>query len=185
MVVNVTILVQCWRQSRVVSGIFLLVPALFAMPILAVGIRFLNMQFLTILAGSLTILCSLSLLSNFRIKQLRGIGGAIVASITSAAMNLIGGISGPAIALYTVNADWPSDARRPTMQIYNLGINLATLLTLGIPSLSIAIIPCLAILSGGAVSSMLIGRFNTVSLKYLTLGLAIIGGILIIIKSII
>ena len=43
------------------------------------------------------------------------------------------GISGPPVVLFALNADWPPARTRPTMQLFFLGLNALTLLSLGPP----------------------------------------------------
>jgi hypothetical protein len=48
-------------------------------------------------------------------------------------MNVIAGISGPPVVLFALNARWPRERVRPTMQVFFLGLNAMTLASLGRP----------------------------------------------------
>jgi hypothetical protein len=48
-------------------------------------------------------------------------------------MNVVGSIGGPALALYSVNADWPPERARPTLQVIFLTTNLVAMASLGLP----------------------------------------------------
>ena len=86
---------------------------------------------LSIAAGCITLLSVAALASGLRVRQLRGRGGAVIAGCVSATMNVIGGLSGPAVAMYGVNADWEPDRMRGTFQLYFLALNVVAVIALG------------------------------------------------------
>jgi hypothetical protein len=50
-------------------------------------------------------------------------------------MNALGGLSGPAAAIYAANEKWRPQAIAPTLQVFGLILNAASLATLGGPEL--------------------------------------------------
>ncbi len=188
--VRLTILLSCALNAlvllREVRGVLLresallLAPAVvvtpFAVWLTARGDR----RLLTVAAGVLTLLSTAALARGLRLRQLRGTMGAAIAGTVSAAMNAIGGLSGPAIALYAVNAAWPPTATRPTLQAYGLGLNIVALAVLGLPSLSTVapLVISLGVGVGGVIGGLLAGRLPRASVQRITLLLAACGGLL-------
>jgi len=111
-----------------------------------------------------------------RLSWLQGRRGAVGAGALGAAMNVIGGLSGPAVALYSVNARWPAAAVRPTLQVYGLGLNMIALATLGVPALSPA--PLVGLLIGWGAGSLIATRLSPTHLRQVILALAALGGLL-------
>jgi uncharacterized membrane protein YfcA len=111
----------------------LLIPATLATPFLAWVVHRSDDRLLAVIAGALTIASAAVLAHGVRVHKARGFAGAATAGVLSAAMNLIGGIGGPPIAMYAVNADWPTTTIRPTIQAYSLGLNAIGIIALGLP----------------------------------------------------
>ncbi|MGD9795033.1 MAG: TSUP family transporter [Acidimicrobiia bacterium] len=123
---------MAWRREvswRDVLG--LLVPAMFGVACGAIVVRQLDNQVLMTVAGVLVLLAAAAIASGLRIARLRGGFGTSVAGATSGIMNVIGGVSGPAVAIYAINAGWPPTRFRATVQAYFLALNLASVVALG------------------------------------------------------
>jgi hypothetical protein len=82
---------------------------------------------LTVTAGVLTLICAVAFAVRVRLTWLRGRVGAAIASVVSEVGNAIGGLSGPSVALYAVNADWPAEQVAPTLQVFGVVTNVVTL----------------------------------------------------------
>ena len=131
---NVALLARTHRDVLVARGALLLVPAVGATPFLAWAAARVDATVLTIVAGVLTVLSAAALLSGLRWSAGTAPGWAVAAGVVSAAMNVVGSIGGPALALYSVNAGWPPARARSTLQVIFLASNVVALVSLGLPS---------------------------------------------------
>lgn len=181
---NVALLARTHRSVLVREGSLLLVPAVAATPLLAWGSRRVDGRVLTLVAGALTVASALALLSGLRWERGRSAGSAIAAGVTSAAMNVVGSIGGPALALYTVNASWPPERARPTLQVIFLMSNLVALLSLGLPRFDATWWALLAALTAGlAVGLLAARRIPEGAARVATLGVAAMGGLVAISRA--
>jgi uncharacterized membrane protein YfcA len=133
-VLNVALLARTHRDVLVAKGALLLVPAVGSTPFLAWGASRIDGRVLTIVAGGATVVSAAALLSGLRWARGAAPGWGVVAGIVSAAMNVVGSIGGPALALYSVNAGWPPARARSTLQVIFLASNVVALLSLGPPA---------------------------------------------------
>jgi len=129
--VSLGILVPNWRKAKLRDGLLLAAPGVVLAPLLVWLLRDVDKNALTIAAGVTTLASAAALAFGLRLDRLRGAGGVIVAGGTSALMNVLGGMSGPVAALYAVNAGWPERSIRPTLQVFGITLNIATLLSIG------------------------------------------------------
>jgi len=60
-----------------------------------------------------------------------GVHGAVLAGAVSGAMNVVGGVGGPPVALYAANAGWPTERTRATLLAFFALQNVATVAVLG------------------------------------------------------
>jgi uncharacterized membrane protein YfcA len=111
----------------------------------------------------------------------------VLAGVVSAAMNVVAGIGGPAIALYAGNADWPATAMRSTAQVYFVGLNVVALVSLGLPHVAGALLAaCLAALALGLPLGAAVARHvSERTARRLTLTLAAVGGLVVLVRSIV
>lgn len=131
---NVALLARTHRDVLVAKGALLLVPAVGATPFLAWGASRIEARVLTIVAGVATVVSAAALLSGLRWTRGAAPGWGVAAGVVSAAMNVVGSIGGPALALYSVNADWPPARARSTLQVVFLASNIVALVSLGLPA---------------------------------------------------
>jgi uncharacterized membrane protein YfcA len=131
---NLALLARTHRDVLVRSGALLLVPSVGATPFLAWGASRVDATVLTIVAGAFTVVSAAALLSGLRWSRGAAPAWAVVAGVVSAAMNVVGSIGGPALALYSVNAGWPPARARSTLQVIFLASNLVALVSLGLPA---------------------------------------------------
>jgi uncharacterized membrane protein YfcA len=131
---NVALLARTHREVLVSKGALLLVPAVGATPFLAWGAERIDGRVLTIVAGVATVLSAAALLSGLRWARGAAPAWGVLAGIVSAAMNVVGSIGGPALALYSVNAGWPPARARSTLQVIFLASNVVALVSLGLPA---------------------------------------------------
>ncbi len=133
-VLNVALLVRTHRSVLVREGSLLFVPAVAATPLLAWASRQVDGRVLTVAAGVLTVVSAAALLTGLHWARGTAPWAGVTAGVVSAAMNVIGSIGGPALALYSVNARWPPERARPTLQVIFLASNIVALASLGLPS---------------------------------------------------
>ena len=181
---NVALLLRTHRQVLVREGSLLLVPSVAATPLLAWGSRHVDGRLLTLVAGGLTIVSAAALLAGLRWERGRAPVAGVAAGVTSAAMNVIGSIGGPALALYSVNAGWPPDRARPTLQVVFLVSNLVAILSLGLPRFDGTWWGLLGALAVGlALGLALARRVPGSAARIATLGVAAAGGIVAISRA--
>jgi uncharacterized membrane protein YfcA len=184
-IVNVVILVREKHEIRYADAALLLAPAVVATIVLVPVIKRIDSSVATVLAGSLTVIAAIALLLGGRVRALHGPVGATLAGIVSAAMNAIGGIGGPAVALYAANAEWPAASTRSTLQAYFLVLNLVTLAGVGLPSLPAVLVGWLAVALGVgyALGAVLTRRLSELAARRATLLLAAGGGLTAVVRA--
>jgi hypothetical protein len=89
-------------------------------------------------------------------------------------MNALGGLSGPAGAIYAANEEWPPEAIAPTLQVFGLVLNAASLATLGGPELDYRLASALPV--GWVCGIWVAGRLSASQLHRVILALAAAGG---------
>jgi uncharacterized membrane protein YfcA len=127
-VINVAYLIPERTTARVGDVARLIVPAAVTTVATAFVVHRIDEDPLAIAAGVITVAAALALLVGIRVRQPH----VVVAGGLSGVTNTIAGIGGPAIAIYAVGAGWPGEVRRPTFQLYFLGLNLVGLAALGV-----------------------------------------------------
>ena len=104
-------------------------------------------------AGAIVVLGALLLASGARWQAARGRTGAVAVGVIAALTNVLAAVAGPAVALWTENADWSADRQRATLQAFFLGLNLVALASLGPPHLSARLLAgCVLALAAGRVA---------------------------------
>jgi uncharacterized membrane protein YfcA len=131
--VNLVVLVREHRHADPRAAALLLAPALVAIVPAAYAVHHLSPGPLTIAAGIACLAATAALAAGTHLPRLTGRPGAAVVGLLSGAMNTVAGISGPPVVLFALNAQWPPERVRPTMQLFFLGLNALTLAALGPP----------------------------------------------------
>lgn len=181
---NVALLLRTHRAVLVRPGAVLLVPAVATTPFLAYASRRIDGRALTIAAGALTILSAAALASGLRWARGTGPGAGVAAGVASAAMNVVGSIGGPALALYSVNAGWPPERARPTLQVVFLTTNVVALCSLGLPRRAPDQGLLLAAMAAGLVLGLLLARrIPEAAARNATLGVAALGGAVAVLRA--
>lgn len=181
---NVALLARTHRHVLVREGSLLLVPAMAATPLLAWGSRRVDGRLLTLVAGGLTVASAAALLTGLRWQRGRSPVAAVCSGVVSAAMNVVGSIGGPALALYTVNAGWPPQRSRPTLQVIFLLSNLVAMLSLGLPDFDGTWAALLVALAAGWLAGLGLARHVPEgAARVATLGVAAAGGLVAILRA--
>jgi uncharacterized membrane protein YfcA len=176
-VVNVAYLLPEREDARVADALRLLLPAAVATPITAWVIGRVDADPLAVVAGVLTVAAALALLVGIRVRQPH----AVLAGGLSGVMNTVAGIGGPAVAVYAVGAGWPAAVRRPTFQLYFLGLNAVGLLALG-PRWPPGLL-WLGLLAGFLAGRLIIGRVPEQAARTATLAIAVAGGLVAVARG--
>ena len=186
LVVNVVVLTRTRRQACVRDALLLLVPAVVATPLLARLVRGVPARTAELLAGSAVVLGAALLAAGVRWRAAGGRAGAIGAGVLSAAMNVVAGVGGPAIALHATNADWPATAMRSTGQVYFLGLNVVAAITLGFPTVAgVLVVGCLLALTAGLLAgARLAPLVPAARARQVTLSLAALGGLVVLVQAV-
>lgn len=179
--VNTAILARDHRRVMVGRGLSLLIPAMVVTPFVAWGSRHVDGRVLAASAGVLTVVSAAAIGAGLRFHRATGRAGAVVAGALSGTMNVIGSIGGPALALYSLNAGWPPDRTRPTLQACFLLTNLVALASLGVVGLPAALVAGLA--AGGLAGLLLAHRVPDHAARAATLLVAGAGGLAAVIRA--
>jgi uncharacterized protein len=183
--INLVLLARHRRSASVPAAFRLLIPAVVVTPVAAYVVHRTDPPLLSVVVGILIVVSALAVGSGVRSKRLRGSPGALVAGALSAAMNTASGVGGPAVAMYALNAGWPAEMTRSTLQIFFLGLNVLSFVALGAVSLPVG--PALALgaaLVGGlAAGSMLVSQLTARSVRRVVVGLALAGGVAAIVRG--
>lgn len=185
LLINLTVLARTRRHASPRDALLLLVPGALATPVLVHLVRTVPERTAQVLAGAAILAASLLLAAGVRWPAAGGRAGAVGAGVVSAAMNVLAGVGGPAVALYATNAGWPAAAMRSTGQLYFLAANLVALVFLGPPQVGGALLAaCVAALAVGLLAGgRLAARVPEARARQVTLALAASGGLLVLVGA--
>ena len=180
LVLNLVLLVQGHRRVLVRAGALLAVPAVGATPLLAAAVRRLDGRFLAGAAGLLTMASAAALALGWRWQRASHPLAGVGVGVLSGAMNVVGSIGGPPLALFAVNAGWPRERTGPTLQSIFLTTNLVALASLGLPRrlggwVTLGLVAAVA--AGWIAGARLGRRVPEPVLRAGTLGIAAAGGL--------
>ncbi|HEV7864394.1 MAG TPA: TSUP family transporter [Acidimicrobiia bacterium] len=182
MAVNVAVLAREHRDADRRAALLLLAPALVAVVPAAYAVRRLSPGPLTVAAGVVCLAAVAALAAGRHLHRVTGRTGAALVGGLSGAMNVVAGISGPPVVLFALNAEWPPERVRPTMQLFFLGLNALTLVSLGWPDrLPVGLVAAFACGLAGGV--FLAGRPSSAAVRSLTLVIAAAGSALAIARG--
>ena len=153
----------------------LLVPALVCTPLLAWSLRDLPTKWLAVGAGIGVIVAVVILASGVRWRWLRHPLGAVSTGVTSALLNVVGGVGGPPIGIYAANAGWTPVVSRANMHAFFLTQNVVTALVLGIVLPGIWQLVALTVGTAGGL--LLSGRVSAPLLRTVVLTISLVGGV--------
>ena len=183
--VNLLLLRREWRSAVVRDVLFLLIPAALAIAVTAVAISQANPRVLSVASGVLILVAVGALASGARIRSLAGRTGAVIAGVVSGGMNVVGGVGGPAVASYALNADWSPRQTRSTLAIYFLAINVVSVAARGVPGLSAGFLigAVVGLAAGFIVGALLARRLDVRAVRSGTLLLAAVGACAAIVQG--
>jgi hypothetical protein len=174
------------RAADLRRVLMLLVPASLAAVATAWVIRGANPHVLAVVAGSLVLVTVAVLALGLEAQRLAGRVGAVLAGAVSGAMNVAGSVGGPAVAGYALNARWSAAQTRATLGAYFLGINIVSVASRGVPSMSAWFFAggALALLVGFGAGVLLARRLDETAVRSWTLGLAGLGAAAAIVQGV-
>jgi uncharacterized protein len=183
--VNLLVLGRERRTADLGEVVLLLVPASLAALATAWVIRGADPHVLAVVAGCLVLVTVVVLASGREAQRLAGRVGAVLAGAISGAMNVAGGVGGPAVAGYALNARWSPAQTRATLGAYFLGINIVSVASRGVPRLSAWFFAggALALLVGFAAGVLLARRLDEKAVRSWTLVLAGLGAAAAIVQG--
>lgn len=185
--VTLTNIVTSWRGVRWKDWLLLLVPGIVATPLAVWAAHRLSDRVLLVGAGVVTIASALLLLSGRTLRFVRGPGGAAGAGAVSATMNVVAGLSGPSVAMYGLNAGWPPEEFRPTLQLYFLVLNAVAVASLGPvrPPGLLAVGIVAAVLAGLVVGRSIARRVPAARVRTVVLTVVVAGGVVAIVRGLV
>lgn len=186
LVLNVVLLARLWREVEVRTTLLLLVPAAVTTPVFAVLSRRLPERAGAAAAGAVVVVGVAVLALGLRWHAARGRRGAVAAGVLGALTNVLAGVSGPTVALWAANAEWPQRVQRASLQAFFLGLNCVALPSLGTPRVGPGLLAgCVAALAVGAVAGApLAHRVGETAARRTTLALAGAGGAVVLVRAV-
>jgi uncharacterized membrane protein YfcA len=186
-VLCLVVLASSWRSTNWRRAALMVLPALVTVPLGALLALHVPAAPLLIIVGSIALVAIAIAALSSRVKLLPGRGGAVIAGGLSGFMNATAGVGGPMLAVHAFSDGWSRDEFVGTGQLFLLVVNILSLSTKGLPSVSWTIwIGALLSLGVGAVAghflsphvSERLGRRLVFALAALGSASAIVRGIL-------
>lgn len=171
-----------WREVRFKDASVLLVPTLLATPVVALVLSGVDASIVAIFAGVAVILGVVLLARGASWSGLRGIPGAIAAGVSSAMLNVVGGVGGPPMGMYAANAGWGPAQSRATLQFFFLIQNIVTAMVIGFLAPAWWMVAALA--AGTAGGMMAAGRIPAGAARIAVLVVAGLGGASLIVANV-
>lgn len=182
-----TILAMMWRWVEWGKILWLLIPAIIGvLPGTWLANR-LPAPGLEVTIGVLIVIALVTTVFSDRAKVFTGRGGAAAAGFLSGFMNATAAVAGPAMGLYKISTDWEQRAFVATIQVYFIGLNLATLVARGTPDFrghEWAVLVAMVAL-GIWLGNILAGRIPEPVARRLVIILSLAGGLATIVKGVV
>lgn len=172
-----------WRDVQVRDGMALLVPTLLATPVVGFLVAGADTAVVAAAAGVGVLLGVALLWRGLRWRRLHSLPGAIAAGITSATLNVVGGVGGPPVALYAANAGWSPLHTRATLQAFFLVQGVVTVAVVGLVWPSLAMV--LALVAGALVGIWLAPRLPAETARHAVLAVAAFGGLGLVVGAVV
>lgn len=120
------------RHAQVRPIVGLLAITLLATPAVAWALRGIDADVLAF-AGGVGVVAGVALLaSGLRSARLRRPEGVVATGLSSAALNVVGGVGGPPVGLWVANAEWAPAQTRATLHGFLIVQNVVTALVVGL-----------------------------------------------------
>lgn len=156
---SVVVLAELWRAVEWTTAGLLLAAAVVGVVPGAWLTRQLSAPVLAILIGCSVIVALTAVMLDERARVFTGRAGGASAGFLSGFMNVTAGVGGPPIVLYRLSIDWAHVPYIATVQVYFIGLNLASLAARGAPSIDgVFWFAAIAALAAGLVVGELLSR---------------------------
>lgn len=150
LIASVAVLFQLWKSVEWTKAMLLILASLVGIVPGAWLARQLSAPVLAIVIGGLVIVALVAVMANDRARVFKGASGGAMAGMLSGFMNVTAGVGGPPIVLYKLSTNWAHGPYVATVQVYFIGLNIASLAAGGTPELDAATWTCaVAALCGG------------------------------------
>lgn len=184
-IVNLAVLARergdvAWR-----SAVLLAVPAVLTTPLFVLLFDRAPVRVGEALAGAAALIGAAIVAAGMTWPAAAGRTGAVGAGVVSSAMNVAAGISGPPIALWADNAGWSGARLRGTLQVYFLALNVAALISLGLPDSDRLPVGIAALAVGVGIGGLVMHRISPELARRLTLLLAAGGGLAVLVRAVV
>ncbi|WP_353943766.1 TSUP family transporter [Streptomyces sp. HUAS MG91] len=185
-VVSCAGLVGGWRRVRPRDMVPFVAAAVCTVPVGTWTATRLSEPVLMVVFGSLVCVAVGLVARGARMPGLGGTGGAVVAGGAGGFMNAAAGVGGPPFSLYAVNAGWPMREFVPNAQFYGVVVNVVSVASGGLPGLGARAwaVAGGALFVGALVGRGLAGRVPERGMRWLVLGLALVGGVVALGKGV-
>lgn len=182
---SVVVFAELWRSVEWRTAALLFLAALAGIVPGAWLTRQLSAPVLAILIGTSVIVALAAVTMDERARVFTGPVGGASAGFLSGFMNVTAGVGGPPIVLYRLSTDWSHLPYIATVQVYFIGLNLASLGARGAPSIDgllwVAAITALA--TGLVVGEGLARHVSEARARTLIIIVALGGAIATVIKG--
>lgn len=187
LVASVIVLARLWRAVEWQKAALLVLAALVGIVPGAWLTRQLAAPVLAILIGGLVIVALVAVLLDERARVFTGTVGGASAGFLSGFMNVTAGVGGPPIVLYRLSTDWPHVPYVATVQVYFIGLNVASLAARGRPGLDtstwIAVVA--ALVAGLVVGDRLAQHVTDAHARVVIVVVALAGAVSTVVKGIV
>jgi uncharacterized membrane protein YfcA len=185
LVINIIVLSTTWRAVELRRVVLLILPALLAVHFGARVTHLIPAPMLMIVIGGVVFIALLAVILLRNIRLFPGPGGALAAGALSGFMNVTAGVGGPAITLYAIGAAWEQRSFVASMQVYFGAINIASILTKGLPAIrpDTEIVVAVALFCGIALGQALTRVITPAQARQGVMALALLGAAATIVKG--
>lgn len=171
-----------WQHVRFKDASALLVPTLLATPVVALALAGMHTSVVAVGAGIAVVVGVLLLARGASWAWFRGMPGAVAAGVSSAVLNVVGGVGGPPVGMFASNAGWGPVQSRATLQFFFLVQNLITAVVIGFAGPQWWML--LALAAGTAVGMLLAGRVPASIARLAVLVVAGLGGFSLVVANV-
>lgn len=182
LIANIIVVVTERSGLSVKPALGLFVPSAITQLALFSVIRGAQPEPLTFATGVVVLAATAILLVGKRMTFLDGTKGLLIAGATSATMNLVAGLGGPAAVVYAVNEQWSPHRWRPTLNLYFAMNNSLSLLLLFKAPPRDALLYLSAAL-GAALGAAVASKIPSGTVRAAALGLSAVGGLMAVTAS--
>ncbi|WP_432482834.1 TSUP family transporter [Kineococcus esterisolvens] len=185
LVLNVVLLARTHRLVRWGDALILFIPAALLVWPTAWVTSDLSTAWVSIAVGAAVLVGVGLIASGRRARWVDGPAGAVAAGTSSGVLNVLGGVSGPPVALFVAHRGWAPRVSTATLQAYALPVNVVTLVTLGLPVAqpSRLLWAGLGLLVGAGAAWPFVNRISVSGVRRLVLVLAALGALMLFIKA--